>query len=86
MPFHCECGQTTCLEKIDLPPSLYEQILGERYRFVVLPGHEQPGVERIVEEDEGFLIVEKVGEAREQVDKDHPQQLHRETGEHGPIG
>jgi hypothetical protein len=77
MPFHCECGQTPCLEKVELPPLLYERILANRYRFVVVPGHEQPGVERVVAEHESFLIVEKIGEAREQIDEDHPQQLHR---------
>ena len=77
MPFHCECGQTTCLEKVALRPLLYERILANRYRFVVVPGHAQPEVERVVEEHESFLIVEKIGEAREQIDEDHPQQLHR---------
>jgi hypothetical protein len=79
MPFHCECGQTPCLEKVDLPPSLYERILANRYRFIVVPGHVQPEVERVVEEQEKFLIVEKIGEAREQIDEDHPQQLHRSS-------
>jgi hypothetical protein len=76
MPLHCECGQATCFEKIELRPSQYERILGQRYRFVVTPGHQQPEVERVVEGHESFLIVEKVGEAREQLDQDHPQRTH----------
>jgi hypothetical protein len=82
MPFHCECGQAPCLEKVDLAPARYARILADRYRFIVVPGHEQPSVERVVEEHDNVLIVEKIGEAREQIDKDHPQQTHRASGGH----
>ena len=60
MPLHCECGQATCFEKVELSPSRYEQILANRYRFIVAPGHEQAEVERVVEEYESFFIVEKI--------------------------
>ncbi len=80
MPFHCECAQMPCLQKIELPPSVYERILSERYRFVVLPDHVKPEVEQIVEEHDGFVVVEKIGEAREQIDRDHPQELHSGPG------
>jgi hypothetical protein len=76
MPFHCECAQTVCLEKIDLAARVYEPILAERYRFVVVPEHVQPEVERVVEEQDSFVVVEKIGEARDQIDLDHPQELH----------
>jgi hypothetical protein len=76
MPFHCECAHRPCLEKIELPPSIYEQILSERYRFVVVPAHVQPEIERIVQEHGDFVVVEKIGEAREQLDRDHPQGRH----------
>jgi hypothetical protein len=76
MPFHCECGQPECLEKIDLIPSEYERILSEKYRFAVVPAHAQSVIERVVEDHGEFVVVEKVGEAREQIDEDHPQQRH----------
>jgi hypothetical protein len=79
MPFHCECAQTVCLEKIDLAASVYEPILADRYRFVVVPEHVLPEVERIVEENDRFVVVEKIGEAREQIDRDHPQPRHSES-------
>ena len=81
MPFHCECAQTSCLEKIELDARLYEPILAERYRFVVVPGHVQPQIERVVEEHDDFVVVEKIGEAREQIDQDHPQQRHTDPEE-----
>jgi hypothetical protein len=48
----------------------------ERYHFVVIPGHEEPQIEQIVETEPEFLVVEKIGEAREQIDRDHPQRYH----------
>ncbi|HZQ88616.1 MAG TPA: hypothetical protein VFA42_01265 [Gaiellaceae bacterium] len=76
LPFHCECGRASCVETIEIPPARYAAIVRERYRFVVLPGHEQPQIERIVESEPEFIVVEKIGEAREQIDRDHPQQHH----------
>jgi hypothetical protein len=43
----------------------------------LIPGHEEATIERVVERQPSFLVVEKVGEAREQIDRDHPQQRHR---------
>jgi hypothetical protein len=76
LPFHCECGRSSCFETIDISPRRYATVVRERYLFVVTPGHEQPQIERIVETDAGFLVVEKIGEAREQIDRDHPQRHH----------
>jgi hypothetical protein len=76
LPFHCECGASACLETIEIPPARYAAIVRERYHFVVIPGHEEPRIERVVETEAHFLVVEKIGEAREQIDRDHPQQHH----------
>jgi hypothetical protein len=76
LPFHCECGRAFCVETIEIPPARYEAIVQERYHFVVLPGHEEPRVERIVESEADVQIVEKIGEARQQIDQDHPQPHH----------
>jgi hypothetical protein len=76
LPFHCECGRASCFETIEIPAGRYAAIMRERYRFVVIPGHEEPKIERIAETEPEFLVVEKIGEAREQIDRDHPQQHH----------
>lgn len=75
-PFHGECARASCLETIELTPARYEAIIRERYHFVVLPGHDEPQIERIIEREDDFLVVEKIGEAREQIDRDHPQRHH----------
>ncbi len=80
MPFHCECAKALCLEKIELQTPVYQRILAERYRFVVVPAHVQPEVERVIEEHGGFVVVEKTGKARDEIDRDHPQERHRTPG------
>lgn len=78
LPFHCECESAACLDTIELPPAEYERIVGERYRFVLIPGHEDDEIERVVECRPDFVVVEKIGEARERIERDHPQAGHRE--------
>jgi hypothetical protein len=75
LPFHCEWGRSSCVETIEIPPDRYSAIVRERYHFVVIPGHEQAQIERILETEPEFLV-EKTGEAREQMDRDHPQRDH----------
>jgi hypothetical protein len=75
-PFHCECDRASCFDTMEIAPARYEQIVRKRYYFVVIPGHEDPRIERIVETEPDFLVVEKIGEAREQIDRDHPQPHH----------
>lgn len=75
-PFLCECSARACVETIEIPPARYAAIVNERYHFVVIPGHEDARIERIVETETDFLVVEKIGEAREQIDRAHPQQHH----------
>lgn len=77
LPFHCECDDAGCVEKIDIRPSEYERIVAQRYHFVLIPGHEDASVERVVERCEAYTVAEKIGEAREQIDRDHPQERHR---------
>jgi hypothetical protein len=76
IPFHCECGRLSCLETIDVTPGRYAAIVSERYHFLVIPGHEEPRIEQVVATEGDFLVVEKIGEAREQIERDHPQQHH----------
>lgn len=76
LPFHCECSRASCLETIEISSGRYAAIMAGRYRFVVLPGHEEPRIERVVETTSEYVVVEKIGEARAQIDRDHPQKRH----------
>lgn len=60
----CECGDVDCTEKIDVDLGTYEWIRAGAARFVIVPGHEVPGSERVVRQGRGYEIVEKFGDAR----------------------
>jgi hypothetical protein len=76
VPYHCECGRASCFETVSLRSPEYERVVAEQYRFIVAPGHEDSAIERVVERHETHFVVEKVGEAREQIERDHPQERH----------
>ena len=55
----CECGDLLCSKQLAVPTSEYEAIRADSALFFVLPGHEQPGVEDVVEEQAEFNVVRK---------------------------
>lgn len=55
----CECADTACTATIRLPHDDYRRIRSQRNHFVVVPGHEVPEVERVVERAFDHLVVEK---------------------------
>jgi len=60
----CECADETCFEPISLTVAEYEAIRAHSARFPVMHGHERPDVETVVEVHERYLVVEKLGYAR----------------------
>jgi uncharacterized protein YutE (UPF0331/DUF86 family) len=76
LPFHCECAADECVETIELPPAEYDRIASHIARFVVVPGHEQAEIERVVERHLVYVVVEKTGEARKEVEREHPRPRH----------
>jgi hypothetical protein len=55
----CECADVACSATIRLPHDEYRRIRSQRNHFVVVPGHELPEIERIVERTDNYLVVEK---------------------------
>jgi hypothetical protein len=75
LAFVCECADETCVERILLSSSQYDDLRAIPTRFVVVPGHEvTPLVERVVFRGPDFIVVRKVGIAaaiaRELADSD----------------
>jgi hypothetical protein len=58
--FFCECSVLACRDRIEVRPSRLDAIHADADRFVVKPGHEIPAVERVVDQEEGYLIVRKI--------------------------
>jgi hypothetical protein len=70
-PFSCECADLGCTAVIDLTLNEYEAVRKESNRFVVLPGHVYPEFERVVSENERYVLVAKYdggGELAEELD------------------
>ena len=61
--FVCECASVSCAERLSVSVDEYEQTRKNGRRFVVLNGHQRPEFERVVDRRDGFLVVEKTGEA-----------------------
>ena len=57
--FVCECDAADCAASIELTLAEYEAIRAEPTRFVVVPGHERPEIESVVERHAAYLVVEK---------------------------
>jgi hypothetical protein len=54
----CECTDRDCRQALTMSTAEYEWLRQNPRRFVVLPGHEAPAVERVVERFDGYVIVE----------------------------
>ena len=59
--YFCECAQRSCASLVPLTPDEYEHVRAGSDRFLVLPGHLIPDIERVLEEHETYWIVEKLG-------------------------
>ena len=66
----CECGRDPCSAVITLTVSEYYSIHSQKDRFVVVPGHQSEEIERVVDDREAYLIVDKFGEAEEIAEDD----------------
>lgn len=55
----CECSDPSCAGRVGMTRSEYLAVREHRARFLVLPGHVEPAVERIVERHRAYVVVEK---------------------------
>jgi hypothetical protein len=62
----CECGDLLCTERLPIPVSAYESARRDPALFLVVPGHEIPDVEDVVENAGSYVVVrKKQGEAEQ---------------------
>jgi len=59
----CECSRGGCVQRIKLLITEYEQVRARSDHFVVVPGHEEPSIELVVERLPTYVVVKKLGEA-----------------------
>jgi hypothetical protein len=59
LEFLCECSNEECTETVTLDLAEYDRIRSHANLFAVAPGHERPAVDRVVDQGEGYILVEK---------------------------
>jgi hypothetical protein len=55
--FICECANPGCLAIVMTPSPVYDDLCSTPRRFVLTPGHEQPGSETAVRSGGAYLVV-----------------------------
>lgn len=55
----CECGDSGCADQIEVETTTYERVRSDSTLFIVVPGHEIPEVEDVVERQDRYFIVSK---------------------------
>jgi hypothetical protein len=61
--FLCECANADCAMHVAAGPDVYTRVREQPRQFLLLPGHDDPQLERVVERHRDYLIVEKTGAA-----------------------
>ena len=58
--FVCECDDASCTERIPTTLEAYDEVREDGTQFLVLPGHEDGRIERVVERRSRYNVVAKV--------------------------
>jgi hypothetical protein len=76
--FRCECGRLGCNRLLQISRAQYEAVRAHPRRFFLLPGHERPDVEDVVERQDDYVVVEKRGAAGAVAERTDPRRAHGE--------
>ncbi len=71
--FRCECGSLRCNMLVELTIPEYERVRASSTHFLLVSGHEIPAVERVVEREAAYVVVEKVGRAADVAEETDPR-------------
>lgn len=58
--FVCECADANCTHRVEATINEYEDVRSDGATFMLVPGHAQTDIERVVADRGRFHIVEKV--------------------------
>ena len=59
MEIVCECSDAGCFERFSITPDDYRRLRSDPVYFGVVPGHESPEIEAVVEQQSGYVVVAK---------------------------
>jgi hypothetical protein len=71
-PYLCECDDPSCTSIVRLTVPEYEAVRSNPRQFIVIPDHDS-SPEQVVEEQEGFTVIEKTGEEGRLVEREDPR-------------
>lgn len=71
--FVCECGDAECDATVRLDLPTYESIRQDAQLFFLVPGHETPDVEDVVDGGDDYLVVRKHEDVAEIVEQTNPR-------------
>ena len=71
-PYLCECEEERCTTVVLLTAEEYEHVRGDPRRFVVAHGHQEED-DQVVDERDGFTVIEKTGEEGRLVEELDPR-------------
>jgi hypothetical protein len=57
--FVCECADPNCTHRIETTLVHYEEVRSDATRFLLVPGHEETDIERVVQRRPRLAVVEK---------------------------
>ena len=57
--FVCECGDPNCDTIVHVDVPTYEEIRQDSRKFLLVPGHEAPDAEDVIDDGEGYVVVLK---------------------------
>ena len=61
--FVCECADADCTHRLTASLAEYEEVRDDPTTFLLVPGHEQHDIERVVSDRGRFHVVEKLHDA-----------------------
>ena len=64
LSFVCECGERECAAMVSLSLEEHDAVRADGRHFLVVPGHDFPAAERVIEDAERYAVVEKLEETR----------------------
>lgn len=70
--FLCECANADCIEHVPVGLDVYARVRSQPRHFLIIPGHEDAQLERVVETHPDYLIVEKTGVAGRVAEQTQP--------------
>lgn len=73
LDFVCECGRVDCADPVPVTLAEYEAVRAGSLDFVVVPGHQAPDVEDVVDVNDRYARVRKHPEAAPLVTETDPR-------------